>query len=123
MSIERHPETGRPIPQPHFWLDGGYDRYKVEDCEYHPAHQFVVIRVIDAKPEHHNPDERIAICKGCFVPRCGYTTETDPCVLPRHHPELHITASGQVEDATSWPGNEKPPPPAAVVDALEGEGQ
>lgn len=115
MSVEKHPVTGRPVPQLHFWLDGGYDRYKVEECEYHPDHQWTVIRVIDAKPEHRDPEERMAICKGCFVPRCGYTTEPNPCMLPRHHPERHLYADGSMEPNDVWPGSEKPDPPAITL--------
>lgn len=43
-----------------------------------------------------------------------------PCSCPCHAPaeyaterraELHLMASGEVEDATVWPGSEKPAPP------------
>lgn len=94
-----------------FWLDGGYDRDKVEDCEYHPRHRWTIVRVGDVIEHPYDPDERMCICIGCFVPRCGYTTEEDPCMLPRHHHELHLHASGAVEDDTVWPGIDKPPPP------------
>jgi hypothetical protein len=96
-----------------FWLDGGYDRESVEACPYHPVHRWWVFRigdVLDCERSGRDPEERMVICRGCFVPRCGYTTETDPCVLPRHHPELHLMASGEIEDATVWPGSEKPAP-------------
>lgn len=93
------------------WLDGGYDRDEVEACHYHPAHRWTVIRVGDVDEHAHNPDERMVICRGCFVPRCGYTTEENPCMLPRHHPELHLHADGTVEDDSVWPGSDKPPPP------------
>jgi len=72
-----------------FWLDGGYDRDQVEDCEYHPDHRWTVIRVGDAHPGHRNPDEKMVICKGCFVPRCGHSDEPNPCLLPRHHEGDH----------------------------------
>jgi hypothetical protein len=105
----------RHTPRLRFWLDGSYDRDQVEDCEYHPHHRWHVARVIDMKPEHEDPDELMAICMGCFVPRCGYTTETNPCMLPRHHECLHLFADGTVEDATVWPGSDKPPPPDLPV--------
>lgn len=102
----------RLAPHP-FWLDGGYDRESVEACEYHPAHRWWVFRLGDVLVEHacSDPDEMMVICRGCYVPRCGYTTEADPCILPRHHPELHLMASGEIEDDTVWPGSEKPRPP------------
>lgn len=80
-----------------FWLDGSYDRDEVEDCEYHPDHQWTQIRVGDVYPDSRWPDERMAICKGCFVPRCG-ESEADGCDLPRHHPEDHVTPHGE-----TWP--------------------
>jgi len=89
---------------PRFWLDGGYDRDQVEACEYHPDHRW---EVIDVKREGL-PDTILVVCKGCFVPRCGDASyidrdgarqyEDDPCMLPRHHEEPHVAASG-----ASWP--------------------
>ena len=46
----------------------------------------------------HRPDEKMVICKACFVPRCGHTTEEDPCVMPRHHEGPHILES-EIEKA------------------------
>ena len=105
------------------FLDGGYDRELVEDCEYHPAHNWTVIRVGDAKPHTVNPDERLTMCRGCFVPRCGDTEEANPCVLPRHHRERHLYADGTEEPDDVWPGNKKPDPPriALVRPAKEDE--
>jgi hypothetical protein len=104
------------------WLDGGYDRAEVEACRYHPAHRWIVIRVGDVKGEDcHDPGGRMVICRGCFVPRCGHTTETNPCMLPRHHRELHLFADGSTEDDTSWPGSEKPEPPDLPVLGEGGE--
>lgn len=96
-----------------FWLDGGYDRESVEACPYHPAHKWWTFRLGDVIEADHlsDPDERMVICRGCYVPRCGHTTEDDPCILPRHHPELHLMASGQVENPHEWPGSTKPLPP------------
>lgn len=96
-----------------FWLDGGYDREAVEACPYHPFHHWWEFRLGDVIESYRlrDPDERMVICRGCYVPRCGHTTEADPCILPRHHPELHLMVSGAIEDATTWPGSEKPPPP------------
>lgn len=90
------------------WLDGGYDRDQVEACEYHPEHRWTVVRVGDVQEHPYDPDELMCICVGCFVPRCGHTTDPNPCMLPRHHRELHEHADGSTEDAAAWPGNEKP---------------
>jgi hypothetical protein len=102
VSLAKHP----------FWLDGGYDRDSVEACPYHPQHKWWEFRmgdVIDCEASSRNPDERMVICRGCYVPRCGHTTDPDPCLLPRHHEELHLFASGAVERTDEWPGSEKPP--------------
>jgi hypothetical protein len=78
------------------WLDGGYDRAEVEACVYHPHHKWFVIRVNDVHPGcSTDPEELMAICQNCFVPRCGYTTDLNPCMLPRHHQEPHLFADGK----------------------------
>jgi hypothetical protein len=96
-----------------FWLDGGYDRESVEACEYHPAHKWWKFRLGDVlKPgAMRDPNEMMVICMGCYVPRCGHSTDSPPCILPRHHPERHLYADRTTEDATKWPGRDKPPPP------------
>lgn len=104
MSLAKHP----------FWLDGSYDRELVEACKYHPAHRWWIFRigdVLDCGWSGRDPNEMMVICRGCYVPRCGHTTEENPCILPRHHPELHFHADGDIEDWTVWPGSDKPPPP------------
>lgn len=98
-----------------FWLDGGYDEASVQACPKHPLHDWWVFRlgdVLDCERTGRNPDERMVICRSCYVPRCGHTTEPDPCILPRHHRCLHLTASGALEDTSVWPGSDKPTPPA-----------
>lgn len=104
MSLAKHP----------FWLDGSYDRELVEACKYHPDHRWWTFRmgdVLDCEWSGRNPDELMVICQGCYVPRCGHSTEPDPCMLPRHHKELHLYSNGEVEPADVWPGSEKPSPP------------
>jgi hypothetical protein len=75
-----------------FWLDGGYDRDIVEACPHHPFHHWVTLRLGDVLQHPRDPDERMVICSGCYVPRCGHSTESNPCLLPRHHEEDHWTA-------------------------------
>lgn len=94
-----------------FFLDGGYDRDEVEACIYHPIHSWIVLRMGDVYEHWSDPDERHIVCRNCLVPRCGSTTDPNPCMLPRHHPELHLYEDGTIEDATVWPGRDKPPPP------------
>lgn len=97
------------------WRDGGYDRDEVEVCPHHPDHDWRIYRVGDLRPESRDPDEQIILCSACLVPCCGYSTDDDPCILPRHHPELHLMASGAVEKSREWPGTKKPPPPAIPI--------
>lgn len=94
---------------------------EVEACRYAPGHRWVVLRVGDVVMHPYDPDELMVVCEGCFSPRCGHTTEENPCMLPRHHRELHLYADGSAEDASRWPGNEKPQPPdLPVLDQGEG---
>jgi hypothetical protein len=95
------------------FLDGSYDRDEVEACVYHPAHRWIVERLAAIRPDYmlgSDPDELVVFCRGCFVFRCGHSTEENPCMLPRHHRELHAYADGTVEDDSVWPGSDKPFP-------------
>jgi hypothetical protein len=86
-------------PHP-FWLDGGYDFESVQACPHHPNHEWVTVRLGDVlRPEalHGNEDELMTFCKGCFVPRCGTTGDSDRCKLWRHHQTAHVGESGRVE--------------------------
>src|SRR4051812_14663308 len=109
MKASRMPSTykGR------LFLDGGYDRDEVEACAYHPAHRWTVLRLGDVYEHPRDPDELHVVCRNCLVPRCGHTTEENPCMLPRHHPEKHLFADGTPEDehpSGVWAGSTKPDP-------------
>lgn len=80
-----------------FWLDGGYDFESVQACAHHPAHSWWTFRVGDVVENCYDPDERMTICRGCYVPRCGNTTDTDRCTLWRHHSTAHVLESGRRE--------------------------
>lgn len=77
-----------------FWLDGGYDAELVHACEFAPEHRWWEFRLGDVIANCYNPDERMVICRGCFVPRCGHTTDPNPCLMPRHHITEHRYANG-----------------------------
>lgn len=85
-------------PHP-FWLDGGYDFDSVQACPYHPAHRWITFRLGDVLAEGamRDPDERLTICQGCYVPRCGTTGDADRCTLWRHHETAHVLESGKRE--------------------------
>lgn len=84
----------RTLARRPFWLDGGYDRASVDACPRAPAHSWWEFRLGDVLAEGgmHDPDERFVICRACYVPRCGPTVDSDPCLLPRHHREAHLFA-------------------------------
>jgi hypothetical protein len=80
-----------------FWLDGGYDFESVQACVHHPSHKWQTFRVGDLVEHCYDPDERLTICVGCYVPRCGSTTDADRCTLWRHHQTAHVMESGARE--------------------------
>lgn len=92
----------RPTKAPYpFWTDGQADP---STCTMQP-HKFVEIRMGDALMFPRNPDERLVICKRCFVPRCGHTNDVDPCTLARHHLTDHVLVSGASYAVGSAPGD------------------
>ena len=121
MLPSSHSEPKGERPKGRFWLDGGYDRDQVEACPKHPVHDWWIFRLGDvcAEGSVHDPDEMMVVCRSCWVPRCGHTTDADPCILPRHHQEMHITQAGALEDAQTWPGSEKPLPPLEVIQSTD----
>lgn len=36
-------------------------------------------------------------CSTCHAPRCGHTTDEDPCMKRRHHDGWHLFSSGRTE--------------------------
>jgi hypothetical protein len=80
-----------------FWLDGGYDFENVMACPYHPEHRWWTFRVGDVVKNCGDPDERMTICRACYVPRCGSTGDVDRCKLWRHHETEHVYESGAKE--------------------------
>jgi hypothetical protein len=78
-----------------FWLDGGYDFQLVMACTYHPQHKWWTFRLGDVLQNPRNPEERMTICRACYVPRCGATVdEPNRCQMWRHHESEHIYPNG-----------------------------
>ena len=65
-------------------------------------HRWVIVRVGDVMKSCYDPDERMVFCARCYAPRCGWTGDEDPCVLPRHHREHHCYESGKSEPIGGW---------------------
>lgn len=42
-------------------------------------------------------EESVIRCATCHVPRCGHSTDRDPCMERRHHDGVHIYLSGAFE--------------------------
>jgi len=41
--------------------------------------------------------ESVIRCRACKCPRCGSSSDPDPCMERRHHDGLHITLHGRFE--------------------------
>lgn len=41
--------------------------------------------------------EEVVRCMVCYAPRCGHSTDEDPCIERRHHRGPHLYSSGRVE--------------------------
>lgn len=41
--------------------------------------------------------EEVVRCSACLVPRCGSSTDEDPCMERRHHTACHRYLSGRTE--------------------------
>ena len=42
-------------------------------------------------------NEPVVRCRECHVPRCGHSSDRDPCMERRHHRTVHITLHGEFE--------------------------
>lgn len=76
----------RERPWPYLWesdpqIDDGH------------AHEWQRVHLIgDGKARRHTED--VIRCAVCRAPRCGDSTDFDPCMERRHHDGLHIHLSG-----------------------------
>ncbi len=58
------------------------------------AHEWQIVTTSDWRGR---PAESVVRCAVCHVPRCGHSTDADPCMERRHHNSLHIYLSGRFE--------------------------
>lgn len=72
-------------PWPLFWER----RPNLDDCPH--EWERVIVR------RKGRPDEPCVRCRKCSAPRCGDSTERDPCMERRHHRTTHLTLSGSFE--------------------------
>ena len=45
----------------------------------------------------HQRVEEVVRCTTCHAPRCGHSTDDDPCIRRRHHRDCHRYLSGRRE--------------------------
>lgn len=57
------------------------------------AHRWQRVHLL-ADGQHRRFEEDVVRCDLCLAPRCGESTDTDPCMERRHHTDLHIHLSG-----------------------------
>lgn len=57
------------------------------------AHSWEKVHLI-ADGQRRRFEEDVVRCAVCSVPRCGGSTDRDPCMERRHHLDLHIHLSG-----------------------------
>ena len=59
------------------------------------AHRWERVHLL-ADGQHRRFEEDVVRCAAiyCHAPRCGESTDEDPCMERRHHRDLHIHLSG-----------------------------
>jgi len=63
------------------WDIGWESRDGIDDCDH--AWQVALVTTHDGRG-----NEAVIRCARCYVPRCGHSTDRDPCMLRRHHKPL-----------------------------------
>lgn len=56
----------------------------------------------------HDP-EPVVRCRECHVPRCGSSTDHDPCMERRHHRTVHLRLSGKFDPVGGYLTDEAQP--------------
>lgn len=72
-------------PWPLFWEH----MEKLDECDH--VWERVVVRW------QNKPEEPVVRCRFCHAPRCGDSTDRDPCMERRHHRTVHLRLSGYFE--------------------------
>lgn len=53
--------------------------------------------LLAADGQHRTRIEEVVRCATCHAPRCGSSTDPDPCMKRRHHRDCHRMLSGRRE--------------------------
>jgi hypothetical protein len=93
----------------------GWEQADLTD-DGHP-HQWERVLVVTLYPQDSGPAlvqrwEAVIRCRVCRCPRCGSSSDPDPCMERRHHDGLHITLHGRFEPV----GGSLPPLPPSEDD-------
>lgn len=94
MSDHRCYEMGPTLaadeaPWPIMWESKPYRDVLNNEC----THDTWELVLLEADGLHRVHIEEAVRCRECHVPRCGHSTDDDPCVLERHHRGEHLPCS------------------------------
>lgn len=86
-------QIGPSIPAgEHPWPDGWEWSPTVARC---PHNEWESVLLLPGRGRWRG--EEIVRCVACHAPRCGYSGDSDPCMLQRHHRIHHVSESGKLE--------------------------
>lgn len=74
------------------WPVGWEQDPRIDDGHEHEWELVVLLGDGERRVRH----ELVVRCAVCLAPRCGSSSDADPCMERRHHGGLHFTESGQV---------------------------
>lgn len=70
------------------WPLGWEQDPTIDDC----PHEWELV-FLAADGQRRTRIEEVVRCVECHVPRCGHSTDEDPCALRRHHQGKHFLVS------------------------------
>lgn len=76
-------------PWPIDWESNPYRDEFGNEC----THDVWELVLLAADGRHRVRVEECVRCQECLAPRCGHSTDEDPCILERHHRFDHMTQS------------------------------
>lgn len=74
------------------WTIGWENDPAVLLCDEETGHRWECV-LLAADGCRRGRVEEVVRCADCHAPRCGHTTDPDPCCLVRHHAGHHVSTS------------------------------